>query len=307
MTVRCRTLRSASGRTCGVRAGPPRTVPPALQRDRCRSVHTALPRQRLLSASAPDRGRVSGRPCPPRTLRLGLPAPPVRLTELAGEPTRSPARAKAIAGRPTPRHLRRSVHGLLAHLSAGESCNDEMIGGLTVRRFGNNRRPDSWCPAHVARLVSVANAGVRGVSRPDGCPSRRRPAGHQCGPGVVPAPATADMATRGAEPDAVSGTAAPQAAAAFQARWMWSVSGRHDHRAATRERERSCRRQVPDTSAVAVRHAVQVPDTRGRYPTGGCVGYGNRSPGRRPLVGCSQRRWARASRAVRRPRSWPRT
>jgi hypothetical protein len=86
-----------------------------------------------------DRGRVSGRPCPPRTLRLGLPALPVRLTDLAGEPARSPARAKAIAGRPTPRHLRRSVHGLLVHLSAGESCNDETIGGLTVRcssKFG---------------------------------------------------------------------------------------------------------------------------------------------------------------------------
>jgi hypothetical protein len=35
-------------------------------------------------------------------------------------------------------------------------------------------------------------------------------------------------------------------------------------------------------------------------------GYRNRSPGRRPLVGCSQRRWTRATRAVRRPRSWPR-
>jgi len=33
--------------------------------------------------------------------------------------------------------------------------------------------------------------------------------------------------------------------------------------------------------------------------------YGNRSPGRRPLVGCNQRRWARASRVVRGPRSWP--
>jgi hypothetical protein len=34
---------------------------------------------------------------------------------------------------------------------------------------------------------------------------------------------------------------------------------------------------------------------------------GNRSSGRRPLVGCSQRRWTRASRAVRRPRNWLRT
>jgi hypothetical protein len=38
---------------------------------------------------------------------------------------------------------------------------------------------------------------------------------------------------------------------------------------------------------------------------GGC--YRNRSLGRRPLVGCSQRRCTRASRVVRRPRSWPRT
>jgi hypothetical protein len=42
-----------------------------------------------------------------------------------------------------------------------------------------------------------------------------------------------------------------------------------------------------------------------RCPPGGCGDYRNRSPGRRPLVGCSQRRWTRPSRAVRRPRSWP--
>ena len=34
-------------------------------------------------------------------------------------------------------------------------------------------------------------------------------------------------------------------------------------------------------------------------------GHRNRSPGRRPLVGCSQRRWTRPSRALRRPRSRP--
>jgi hypothetical protein len=39
----------------------------------------------------------------------------------------------------------------------------------------------------------------------------------------------------------------------------------------------------------------------------GCGGKRNRSPGWRPLVGCSQRRWMRTSRAVRRSRSWPRT
>jgi len=67
----------------------------------------------------------------------------------------------------------------------------------------------------------------------------------------------------------------------------------------------------PDASTVAVRHAVQVPDTadglRRRLSPTGHRYYGNRSPGRRPLVGCSQRRWTRANRAVRRPRSWPRT
>jgi hypothetical protein len=36
-------------------------------------------------------------------------------------------------------------------------------------------------------------------------------------------------------------------------------------------------------------------------------GYRNRSPGWRPLVGCSQRRWTRTIRAVRRLRSWLRT
>jgi hypothetical protein len=48
-------------------------------------------------------------------------------------------------------------------------------------------------------------------------------------------------------------------------------------------------------------------DGRVRCPPGRCGGYGNRSLGRRPLVGCNQRRWRRASRVVRRPRSWPRT
>jgi hypothetical protein len=53
----------------------------------------------------------------------------------------------------------------------------------------------------------------------------------------------------------------------------------------------------------------------GHLPTACCIppwpvsgrGYRKRAPGRWPLVGCSQRRWTRPSRTVRRPRSWPRT
>jgi hypothetical protein len=67
----------------------------------------------------------------------------------------------------------------------------------------------------------------------------------------------------------------------------------------------------PDTAAATVRPAVQVRTPRGRSAApvspGGCGAYGNRSSGWRPLVGCSQRRWARASRAASRPRSSPRT
>jgi len=69
----------------------------------------------------------------------------------------------------------------------------------------------------------------------------------------------------------------------------------------------------PDGSAAAVRGgcpgfrtpADSLPHPA--WPASGRARYRNRSLGWWPLVGCSQRRWARASRVVRRPRSWPRT
>jgi hypothetical protein len=64
--------------------------------------------------------------------------------------------------------------------------------------------------------------------------------------------------------------------------------------AAVPVQEQSLPRTLPDTSAVAVRHAVQVPDTRGHPAASGATrlvrSYRNWSPGWRPLVGCSQRR-----------------
>jgi hypothetical protein len=82
--------------------------------------------------------------------------------------------------------------------------------------------------------------------------------------------------------------------------------GRHDHRPSVLDRSGSA---PPDTYPVAVWDAGQVLDTRDGRPRPLSVRrlrvLGERSSGRRPLVGCSQRRWMRASRAVRRPRSRP--
>jgi hypothetical protein len=74
-----------------------------------------------------------------------------------------------------------------------------------------------------------------------------------------------------------------------------------------RSSHRSCRTLPLWPSGMPSRFRTPRTDGRVRYPPGGCGGYRNRSPGWRPLVGCSQRRWTRATRAVRRPRSWPRT
>jgi len=69
---------------------------------------------------------------------------------------------------------------------------------------------------------------------------------------------------------------------------------------------------LPKTRTLCGRPASRlIPDTADALPrpvsVGGGGGYRNRSPGWRPLVGCNQRRWTRPSRAVRRPRNWPRT
>jgi hypothetical protein len=42
--------------------------------------------------------------------------------------------------------------------------------GLTVRRFRDDRRPDGWCPAHVATQMSVVRLVCVAICGPDRCP-----------------------------------------------------------------------------------------------------------------------------------------
>jgi hypothetical protein len=56
-------------------------------------------------------------------------------------------------------------------------------GGLTVRCFRDNRRPDGWCPADVARLVSIAMPVSAAICGPGRLSGRRPHAGHQRGHG----------------------------------------------------------------------------------------------------------------------------
>jgi hypothetical protein len=108
-----------------------------------------------------------------------------------------------------------------------------------------------------------------------------------------------------------SGTATSAGHGRVQGRRAWSACGRLGPAHSLCGMNAVRPQALPDISAVAVRPAVQASDTRGHPAASGVTrrlrDYGNRSSGWRPLVGCSQRRWARASRAVRRPRSWPRT
>ena len=80
------------------------------------------------------------------------------------QPRRHPGRRPEAPGRPRPRppdrHRARHLH--------------RAISGLTVRCFRTVRRPDGWCPAPVARLVSVAML-VSGRSQAwTGCPAAHR-------------------------------------------------------------------------------------------------------------------------------------
>ena len=136
------------------------------------------------------------------------------------------------------------------------------ISGLTVRCFPNDRRPDSWCPVYVAKRVSVANAGVRGglaAAQVSG-PAYRLPAasvntwwplrssrghGDSCGPW----------------PDACPGPLLLQARAPRSAMIMVGVrpAGPTGHPYWTGA---VLPQTLPDTAALAVRSAVQVPDPR---------------------------------------------
>jgi hypothetical protein len=78
------------------------------------------------------------------------------------QPRRHPGRRPEAPGRPRPRppdrHRARHLH--------------RAISGLTVRRFRNERRPDSWCPANVARLASRAMPLSVAICGLDGCLGR---------------------------------------------------------------------------------------------------------------------------------------
>jgi hypothetical protein len=129
---------------------------------------------------------------------------------------------------------------------------------------------------------------------------------------MVLAAATADMATRAAlRPDAGPELLPPQATGRLkhgeQARCPAAMATPATRAGTGAVIRGHCRTVLLWPSA----HALQVPDTADALPRPVSARrvhyYRNRSPGRRPLVGCSQRRWTRASRAIRRPRSWPRT
>jgi hypothetical protein len=179
------------------------------------------------------------------------------------------------------------------------------ISGLTVRCFRNYRRPDGRCPAHANRpdtMAMLVSAAVGPLGRVSGY---RRAGGHQDGHVVVPAAPRRNVAT--VRPDTGPEPLLPQATAT-------SKAGRHGRcPAGLGDAHGRAERALSDH-----RHGQTLPrrpsgmPSRFRTPAdtlpppaspGGGGGYGNRSLGWRPLVGCSQRRWTRASRAVRRPRS----
>jgi hypothetical protein len=149
-----------------------------------------------------------------------------------------------------------------------------------------------WCPRRSDPWTGV---------RP---PTGRRPsAGHQHGHLVIPAVATADMATHAA------GHTPGTTATAGHGPAKRGEHGRRPVAMATPGGPAGNSSGLAPATAGHLRCGRPAcrpgPDTRGHVPPpvspGGCGGYGNRSSGWRPLVGCSQRRWARASRAVRLP------
>jgi hypothetical protein len=152
------------------------------------------------------------------------------------------------------------------------------------------------------------HASVRGGLPPRQMSGRLPHVGHHV---VVHAVATADMATRAARgrtrcpeprlPQAKAGTRQLSMVGVWSAR----PPGLRPGTGAVLPRTLPTVPLWP--SGLPSRFRTPWTDGRVRCPPGRCGGYGNRSLGRRPLVGCNQRRWRRASRVVRRPRSWPRT
>jgi hypothetical protein len=193
-------------------------------------------------------------------------------------------------------------------------------GGLTVRCFRDNRRPDGWCPADVAMPVSAAICG------PDRCPAAHNstPAtsvdtGGPCGSHRGPANSC------GAQPDPVrdrcyrrpqpcwfrhAGRTQSQAGARTAAVFRNALAGLSAVMSAAacdrvRVRPTGRLRRCP-VSTVPAGLAVTRPCAVRRRTLPQPVSvrrYRKRSPGRRPLVGCSHRRQARRSCRASRSRS----
>jgi hypothetical protein len=115
-------------------------------------------------------------------------------------------------------------------------------GGLTVRCFRNDRRPDG-CVRHTWPGWCGGQAGVRGGLLPGQVSGRLLHAGHRRGHVVVLAVAIADMATRAVRSRTrCPGSRLPQAAAAYKAGEDGRCLAGTSTPAAVREQERSCRR-----------------------------------------------------------------
>jgi hypothetical protein len=191
-------------------------------------------------------------------------------------------RNRALAGSPPSRAARRHRLGrgslrrrllvpdhparthTLTHQPAGTCPTSRAISGLTVRCFRNDRPPDGRCPTHVARLVSMAMP-VSAAIWPGRMSGRLPHTGHQAWTWMIPAAATADMATRAMDTCLGRLHRRSQPASSHD-----SVVGVRSAWPRPSPLDRSGRPQtLPDTSAAALRHAVQVPDAADRLPASG--------------------------------------
>jgi hypothetical protein len=119
-------------------------------------------------------------------------------------------RAAAAGGGPAGPALRKSREGCTR---AGT------INGLTVRCFRDDRRPDGWCPARVARPVSAAISGPAGVRPPAGCPAGARTPAISADTGGPCGSHRGHGNWSGARPDTGPEPLLPQATAASKRGW----------------------------------------------------------------------------------------
>jgi hypothetical protein len=139
----------------------------------------------------------------------------------------------------------------------------ETNSGLTVRCFRDDRRPDGWCPARVARPVSAA------ISGPAGCPAAARTPAISADTGGPCGSHLGHGNRSGARPDTGPQPLLPQATAASKRGGHGLCPVGMATPTAHAGTGVDCRRHRRDSTAVAVRRAVQVPDTRGRTAASG--------------------------------------